>query len=226
MSKSVNVTFKQDSFDKLGVPELEICGIPNIKIPNLKLGKTYYKLTRKNLEAFRLIAMAIKSNYAHIELTYLVQTPNSNLNWVDKDYINGTSVIFENYKDYIKYLQGDVEYNVNKSDEWYNPKTLLLNAKSYNEKTEYFEHSWYINNFSQAPKKSSTIIKYFLILENSVEICLRQKDGYFNTKEECISHQLNGFVVNDFEQEVQNITINILPNKAVKKTLHIIEVQS
>ncbi len=226
MSKSVNVTFKQDSFDKLGVPELEICSIPNVKLPNLKLGKTYYKLTRKNIEAFRLIAMAIKSNYAHKELTYLVQTPNNELNWVNKDYINENSVIFEDYKHYLNYLQGDVEYNVNKSDEWYDPKTLLLNAKGYNDKTEYFELSWYINKFSQAPQKCATIIKYFLILENSVEICLRQKDGCFNTKEECICHQLNGFVVNDFEQEVQNITINILPNKAIKKTLHVIEVQS
>lgn len=224
MSKSVNVTFKQESFDNLGVPELETCSIPNIKIPNLKLGKTYYKLTRKNLEAFRLIAMAIKRNYAHIELTYLVQTPNSNLNWVDKDYINEKSVIFENYKDYIKYLEGNVEYNVNKSDEWYNPKTLLLNAESYNEKREYFEHSWYIDSFSQAPKQTATIIKYFLILENSVEICLMQRDGNFNTKEECIANQLNGVVIDDFEQEVQNITINILPSKAVKKTLHVIEV--
>ena len=53
-----------------------------------------------------------------------------------------------------------------------------------------------------------------------------QRDGNFNTKNECIANQLNGFVIDDFEQEVQNITINILPSKAVKKTLHVIEVQS
>ena len=224
MSKSVNVTFNQQSFYELGVPELDSWSVSDVMLPNLKLGKTYYKLTRKNIEAFRLIAIAIKSNYAHRELTYLVQTPNNELNWVNKDYINKTSVIFEDYKYYLNYLQGDVEYNVNKSDEWYSSKSLLLSAKSYNENTESFEHSWYIDSFSQAPKKTSTIIKYFLILENSVEICLRHRDGNFNTKEECIAHQLNGFVIDDFEQEVQNITINIYPNKAVKKTLHVIEV--
>lgn len=224
MTKSVNVTFNQQSFYELGVPELDTWSVSDVMLPNLKLEKTYYKLTCKNIEAFRLIAMAIKSNYAHKEITYLVQTPNNGLNWFNKDYINERSVIFEDYNHYLNYLQGDVEYNVNKSDEWYSCKSLLLNAKSYDTEKEYFKHSWYIDSFSQTPKKTSTIIKYFLILENSVEICLRQREGNFNTKEECIANQLNGFVVNDFEQEVQNITINILPNKAVKKTLHVIEV--
>jgi hypothetical protein len=224
MTKPVNVTFNQQSFDNIGVPVFESWGVVNVMLPNLKLGKTYYKLTRKNIEAFRLIAMAIKSNYAHKELTYLVQTPNNDLKWVNKDYITETSVIFEDYNHYLNYLQGDKTYNVNKSNEWYNSKSLLVNAKSYNEEREHFEHSWYIDSFSQAPKQTATIIKYFLILENSVEICLMQRDGNFNTKEECIAHQLNGFVIDDFEQEVQNITINILPNKAIKKTLHVIEV--
>lgn len=224
MTKSVNVTFNQQSFYELGVPELDTWGVSDVMLPNLKLGKTYYKLTRKNIEAFRLIAMAIKSNFAHKEITYLVQTPNNELNWVNKDYINKTSVIFEDYNHYLNYLQGEVEYNVNKSDEWYSGKSLLLNAKSYDTEKECFEHSWYIDSFSQTPKKTSTIIKYFLILENSVEICLRQRDGNFNTKEECIANQLNGFVIDDFEQEIKKITINILPSKAVKKTLHVIEV--
>jgi hypothetical protein len=218
-----NVTFKQESFYNLNVPELESYCISNIKLPNLKIGKTYYKLNKKNIEAFRLLAISAKMKSAYTILSFLVQTPNSDLTWVD-NYLTETSVIFEDYKDYIKYLQGEKQYNVNKSDEWYNFKNLLLNSTGYNEKTEYFENSWYIDEKTQTPKTSTTIVKYFMILENSVEICLKQKDGHFNTKEECIANQLNGFIIDDFEQEVQNIRIKTLPNQSVKTILHVIEI--
>ena len=76
------------------------------------------------------------------------------------------------------------------------------------------------------PCVKPTIIKYILILKNNIEICLEQEKECFNTEQECIAHRLNGIVIDDFETDIKEITINILPNKAIKKILQVIEVQS
>lgn len=214
-----NVTFNQTQFEKLNVPQCSLTYVNNdIMLPNLELGKTYYKLTdEKKLQAFRIIAIA-KKTYGK---SYLIQEPNQPLRWIDS-YINNRDIIFDKHLDIIEYLNGKTELNKNK--EWVSLKKQIPTSLIYRDGQ--FFHTWYIDKNSKKPYVKPTRVKYLLILKDSIEVCLEQENECFNTEEECISNQLNGFVVNDFEQEVQNITINIYPNKLVKKTLHVIEVQS
>lgn len=215
-----NVTFNQCQFEKLNVPQFSSSSVSyDIKIPNLELGKTYYKLTEKNLQAFRIIAIAVKTYGGK---SYLIQEPNQPLQWIDS-YLNNRDIIFDNHLDIIDYINGRNELNKNNYEEWVSLKKQIPTSLIYREGQ--FFHTWYIDKYYN-PHVKPTRVKYLLILKDSIEICLEQENECFNTEEECIANQLNGFVVNDFEQEVQNITINILPNKSVKKTLHVIEVQS
>lgn len=216
-----NVTFNQTQFEKLNVPQFCSNYVnSNITLPNLELGKTYYKLTdEKKLQAFRIIAIAVKT-YGK---SYLIQEPNQPLQWIDS-YIKNRDIIFDNHLDIIEYINGRNELNKNHHKEWVCLNRQIPTSLIYRDGQ--FYHTWYINKYDKMPCVKPTIIKYILILKNNIEICLEQEKECFNTEQECIAHRLNGIVIDDFETDIKEITINILPNKAIKKILQVIEVQS
>ena len=222
----INVTFNPQKFIELGIPQCDRTYLKQVKIPNLKVGKTYYKLMGAKLQGFRILAITIESKLYDNDVNYLIQTPNQNAIW-KRNYLNKGDVIFENKDDLLPYLQGNANLNVNNT-EWCSAINYFNTLKEFhNEPFGEIYHSWYINDKTKCPCVGSTNIKYFLILDNSVEICLsHDTNKYFKTKEECLANYLNGFTIDDFAEDVQEISIKVLPNKGIKKTLHVIEVES
>ena len=219
----INVTFNPQKFIELGIPQCDRTYLKQVKIPNLKIGKTYYKLIEGTLQGFRILAITIASKLYNDDIVYLIQLPNQNATW-KSNYVKKEDVIFEN-KDYLlPYLQGNANLNVN-NGEWCSVINYFNTLKEFhNEPFGEIYHSWYINDKTKCPCVTSTKIKYFLILEDSVEICLsHDTNKYFKTKEECLYHYLNGFTIDDFAEE-QKISIKILPNTQIKKVLQIIEI--
>ena len=233
-----NVTFNSQKFETLNVPQLNLTHIKHFKLPNLKLNTTYYKLKENSLQAFRILAIALNSSmYGTYQLnrfvSYLVQLPNKEPIWVN-NFITENSIVFENYDKYISYMQGDKNVNVTKSDNWYSSQNHIQELNNYDYRTDTIKSSWCINKNTKQPCAKDTKIKYFLLLENSLEICLKHEEEFyltkgetfFNTKEECIAYHLNGFTIDDFAEEVQEISIKVLPNKPTRKTIHVIEVEN
>ena len=220
----INVTFNPQKFIELGIPQCERTYLKQVKIPNLKVGKTYYKLIEGALQGFRILAITIASKLYDDNVHYLIQTPNQSATW-KSNYVNKEDVIFEN-KDYLlPYLQGNANLNVNKDNEWCSVINYYNTLKEFhNEPFGEIYHSWYINNKTKRPCVTSTPIKHLLILEDSVEICLsHDTNKYFKTKEECLANYLNGFIIDDFAEE-QKISIKVLPNTQIKKVLQVIEI--
>lgn len=221
---NVNVTFNPQKFEKLNLPQVNHSYIRKFSIPNLTIGKTYYKLTdEKSLQAFRILAITLEMNGNCEYVCYLIQTPNST-NW-ERNYFTNVDVIFEEKDDLFSYLQGNTYLNVN--TKWNSITDYFRELNDFRDEVfGEFYHSWYINSRTKCANVASTNVKYVLLLEDSIEVCLEhKKDYYFNTKEECLAHYLNGLVIDDFAEE-EEITIKVLPNKSSKKVLQVIEIDT
>ena len=224
----VNVTFNSTQFVKLGVPQVNLYSVEQYVLPNLKLNTTYYKLIGgKQLQAFRVLAIALKcnkDNYVKCN-SYLIQLPNQQPKWIE-NYITKSDIIFTDRSDFLEYMQGNTSLNINKSEFWFSAVNYIYTLKGYDLRSNQFYHSWGMNKNTQQPMLVSSIIEYFLILEDSVEIGLKHYlEYYFNTKEECLAHYLNNFIIDDFAEEVEEIKIKVLPNKPLKKKLQVIELE-
>ena len=218
-----NVTFNSQKFMELDIPQLNSSDISRNQLPDLKLNKTYYKLIgAKQLQAFRILAVALKS---FGDNNYLIQLPNQSPQWI-LNYIKRNDVIFEQNTDFLEYMQGNTRLNINIADNWYSAVNYVCHLKEFDLCTKLFYHSWLMYKETQQPVLTNTLVDYFLILEDKVEICLKHNSKeHFSSKEECLSYYLNGFTIDDFAEEVEEIRIKVLPNKQIKKKLQVIELE-
>lgn len=215
------LTFNPRAFEKLGIPQLNSSDISRHNLPDLKINRTYYKLIgAKQLQAFRILAIALEHCATN---SYLIQLPNQSPQWI-VNYIKPNDVIFEKNTDFLEYMQGNTSLNINNT--WYSAVNYACYLKEYNLRTKLFYHSWRMNKETQQPILTNTSVDYFLILEDKVEICLKHNSKEsFSSKEECLSYYLNGFTIDDFAEEIEQIRIKIMPNKPIKKKLQVIELE-
>lgn len=189
----------------------------------LELNKTYYRLQNTNLTAFRVLGISF-TYYQHSYFTsYLVQTPNNEPQWMF-DFITPSSVVLSNKDDMFSYFD-DKSINLNKPN-WQTLSRLIysLNSDLYDNGSCYFiRNCWTWNKNKRAPERVKSGFNKVLLTKNSLIIQVELNDKQFLTKEECIANQLNDFVVNDFIEEPYDIALNVLPNKGITRTFHIVE---
>jgi hypothetical protein len=217
------VTYSSEHLTRIDTPFLGKTYL-HIKCPMfLKFNTTYYKLSGKNLIAFRLLAISIGSNGAYHRPYFLIQEPNQKSRW-SYIYLNEDDKIFASIEDYFEYLQGDKETNLNAK--YWDKICYFLNKNTslnVNDSMEHLECEYHYNPSRNGIVTAPSTINYFLINQDGVYISLKKRDGYFLTKEECIKNQISDMVITDFEEEPINVELTILPNKPKTYTISITE---
>ena len=221
----VKKTFLETEFELLNVPSYDDVSLCDMHYPrHIKMNKTYYKLTSNKLVAFRVLAMCFCTEHLTTcrarRVSFLVQTPNSKPIWFS-NYITPKDIIFETKEDYFSYLLGEkTELKYEYSSTMWKLCDLCPNLTRNG---FHIYESWTFDNIKMSPKRTSTKIKYFLILENEIHICLDHCTN-FHTMEQCIANKLNDFIIDDFNEEPLKLEITILPNEQKIRKLHIVEI--
>lgn len=214
----VITTFQNNSLDLFcGDFPLNSDSIIDRRYPSwLIFNKTYYKLTDDKLQAFRVLAMSITKT----SIAYLIQVPNEEPYW-HLDYINVNSIIFDNRNSMYAYIGGNTSVNVNMRVSW----TMLY--KLFNNTNGFHTCSFYLSYFLDKDKqinRTLTNIKYIVINEDGVMVGLEHKRSYYyTTKEQCIANYFDGFLIEDFAEDIQEIKVRILPSTPKITTLKIVE---
>lgn len=214
----VKTTFQNKSLDLFcGDFPFNNGSIDNRKYPSwLIFNKTYYKLTDDKLQAFRVLAMSITK----VSIAYLIQVPNEEPYW-HLDYIDVNSIIFDNRNNMYSYIGGNESVNVNMPISWIFLYKLFSNIDGFH------TYSFYLSYFLDKDKqinRTITNIKYIVINEDGIMVGLEHRQPYYyTTKEQCIANYLDGFLIEDFAEDIQEIKVRILPNTPKITTLKIVE---
>lgn len=226
MELKLSKTYSTTQFEELNMPEFNQDCLCDISFPtHLVFNKTYYKLTDNRLQAFRILAIAIGRFYKTstgycISNYFLIQTPNKQPTW-KVNYVNSNSIIFEDKDDWYEYMSG----NKSLALKMQYSKTLACIASAcpnMNKNGYRICESWAWDKDKLCPKKSYTTIKYVLVLENEMLFCLSHEDKY-PSMESCIAANVDGMIIDDFEEDVIELNIKILPSKQKIRTIHIVE---
>jgi hypothetical protein len=228
------ITYNQDPFIKLEVPIFDKIYFEGIFLPkHFPFNKTLYKLENTKLQAFRLLGISIgyhinKFGCKVYNTYYYIQLPNDKPFWCPC-YLATNSVVFNDKNDFFDYLNGNKEVNINSTtkSKWSCCESLLNGLPSsmiFNHNKNRIFNDWYWDTIKQEPLVHSSTIRYFLMTKDGVQFCLDCKENHFKTKEECIQNHLNGFVIDDFEDNPFSVEIEVLPNKARKYILQFEEV--
>lgn len=192
---------------------------------HLKLNTTYYKLSTDRLVAFRILAVAcICENGKRV--SFLVEMPNKKPRWIT-EFITTSSIILSHRDNYYSYIGGNKSVNINNVDnaEWVKISKLAY-ENSICDRHGNIVRSWVFDEQSQQVCCVRTCINYILINEDGFYINLSTKNG-FRSKEECLRYKLDGFIIEDFEEDETQlefeIKVSIKPSKPIIRTIHIIE---
>lgn len=227
MEVKITKTYSTKEFESLNVPIFDEGSLSDMRFPiHLSFNKTYYKLENNRLQAFRILAIAIGRNYKTptgycVSNFYLVQKPNQSATWI-ADYINSNDIIFENKDDWYEYMSGNDKLALKMQ---YSKSVVLIANDCPNIKRNGYRimESWAWDKDKKCPKQSYTNIKYILVLENEILFCLSHGIK-FPSIESCIAANVDGMIIDDFEEDVFELNIKILPNKQKIRTIQIVEV--
>jgi hypothetical protein len=212
MNTNVRLTFNTKEFEKLGTPCTNHKISAYLSIPiSLEYNKTYYRFDAKtnNLQAFRILAMALRGSFYR----FFIQYPNQEPTWEAMSL----SGIYESKESFLNSAFGngcEVEFQYKRLDE------ILPQYR-------YFDYicakTWEWSVSSSCPKISNSApIVYFFIDSNGFHIGIDNTNGkFFLTKEECAKSKLESFTISEFAEEP--IEIKILPNECKKRVIKIIE---
>ena len=217
---------KNVSLDRLNTPYLDKMFVPEgCKFPTfLEFNKTYYRMQKDNIIAFRVLAISC-ATYSFLSpcTTYLIQTPNKDIKW-QPNFINEQSIIFENKDDMFEYMQGCNKLNINNKSNWKEFYSLLLEKDLIsNVIYKAIKLHWKWDESANQPKPCVSRMHRIFINEQGLHIQLtKEYDGTYPTKTMCIQHQMDGFVINDFEEDVIEVSVKILPSKPKRQIIKII----
>lgn len=222
------VTKSNSIFNELNVPlfnntnDVKCCPFPS----HIKLNKTYYLYNEQKLTAFRIIAISFSVehtlNYHFGRCNCLVQFPNEKPIW--KHNFLQSACIFENKDDLFDHISGN-DKNINHRYNFSILSDVIMssyrNMELNVDKYGTLETNWMWDESSHQPKLYRTKINHILYVNDTLYIKVEQSG--FLSKEECIKHHLDGFQIEEFEEEPININVTILPNKPKIHTLKFVE---
>lgn len=228
------LTQNKSIFSAYNTPKCDLTCIQDNEMlfpTELRFGKKYFKVGNGNkLIAFKVLAYAVFSRYiSHHEikgLSYFVQLPNSEEpQWIE-NFIKQDTPIFESKEAFFEHqVNGhcsvDLEWRIGRT-----AFTSLARAAVIG----FYGKCWYWNTTTNRPHNDFyPRFEHLLVTKEGMKVCITKSGcGYkdvFLTQAECVKSKLNGMVIEDFEDEEQELTINIkvTTSKAKVHTLHFVE---
>jgi hypothetical protein len=221
--RNIIVTKSLESFEKLGTPSIRLessISDRSYKFPkNLDFNTTYYKLLDGKLTAFRILAYAACYNpYSRQVLSYLVQLPSKDAEWI-YEFIEEGTPIFRSKEDFIQHQISSRNVNLG----WTIGRVVfpeLAYAAVITARGRVWKWS---ETIGKPTNEFHANMKYFVVNEGGVYIGLQKNDDYYLSVQDCISAKLNNMEVEDFADEPFSLTIDVLPSDKVVHTLRFVE---
>lgn len=217
MEKSVIFTQNHNHFNELEVPCFKFKHnwiSKYYKFPfGLKFNKTYYKHDGEKLVAFRILAYTIcdvKPNIHTYPMYYLVQQPNQPLRWM-VDFITQDTKVYNSVDEYVLSSGTDC---VNLQWECW---ASQFNVWSVHDDSYFFEYDYWTIKKGSVVKSKGAYMDRFVATEDGFFVNISKKSYHSHYGEEGIyldkmlatRYLLQDMEVVDFENEPQNIKINI-----------------
>ena len=229
----IKLTQNKDFFKGYNVPKCDLGYISDNELlfpTELRFGKKYYKVGNGNkLVAFKILAYSVYSHhkyYKEMGLSFLVQLPNSEPQWIEK-FITEKTTIFESKEAFFEHqVNGhcsiDLEWRIGRT-----AFTSLARAAVIG----FYGRCWHWSDKTNTPRNDFyPDFEHLLVTKEGMMVCISKKSGIYETflsKEDCVKNKLNGMEIEDFEEEDEKedlvINIKITTTKAKVHTLHFIE---
>lgn len=227
---NIQLTQSTEIFHKHNVPTCNLTSITDVlKFPSrLCFGTTYYKYDNNKLIAFRILAYAVHGNLLRekIGLSFLVQLPNSELQWIE-DFITEKTTIFDSKE---SFLAHQVYGNADTKLGWEIGR-LVFPELARAGVIGFYGRCWVWDNNTNKPiNKFYPCFNRLFITDEGMFVCLPTKVTYlthtlsmFTNQEDCVKDKLNGMEIVEFSEEPMEINIKIYPNAPKVHTLRFIE---
>lgn len=217
--RNMQSTFDLTSFKNLNAPVLGAYHIGNMRLPMGRelFGKTFYAIIDGTIYGLKILAWAMGGNPSSPRAMYLIQTPTFT-RWTNLP----DTPLFTSVNDLVK---GENKYDI--PVEWdYDvfdkiPSELMMVNRGYsNNRSWEVRQSFFFSKSDGYVRDTNTKIAYLVETPQGMFFGLEQKDGCYNTKEECISAKFNGMDIVDFaEPTIIEIKIEIPSTEVVTRKL-------
>lgn len=230
----IKLTQNKEIFNTYNTPKCDLTYISDSDIlfpTDLRFGKKYYKLDNtKKLVAFKVFAYAVYSRhttYKKIGLSFLVQLPNSEPQWIE-DFISQRDTIFDSKE---AFFEHQVNGKCNIDLEWRIGRTAF-SSLARAAVIGFYGKCWYWDTTTHNPQNEFyPRFEHLLVTKDGMSVCISKYTCGFNdtfiSKTECVKKILNGMTIEDFEDEdeKENLVINIqiTTSKPKVHTLHFVE---
>lgn len=216
----IKFTQNDEVFKKLNVPQFTHCQrwfSKEILFPfNLGFEKTYYKHNGNGLTAFRILALTIDDkDCIKYKLSYLVQLPNQEPQWIS-NFIEKNTNVYASKEDYI-FSSGSKTIDLG----WGNiiQSYHVENWNNYNDRFFFKEKCYTIKNGAVCISEGQYCNRLLVtkngwlvgISKRSLNAIEGEKGIYLN-KSDAMKVLLDDMDIIDFEEQPINIDITILPN--------------
>ena len=217
--RNMQSTFDLTSFKNLNAPTYGSYCISNFRFPkgNEIFGKTFYTIIDDTIYGLKILAWALGGCSTSPKTMFLIQTPKFT-RWLHLyEYPLFTSVndLVEGNNRYDVPVEYD--YDVFKNT----PMSLrMINRGDSSRRDWEVRQSFYFSKSKGQVDETNTKIAYLVETPQGMFFGLEQKDGCYNTKEECLSAKFNGMDIVDFaEPTIIEIKIEIPSTEVVTRKL-------
>jgi hypothetical protein len=212
-------TFDLTSFKNLNAPVLGAYHIGSMRLPMGRelFGKTFYAIIDGTIYGLKILAWALCGNPSSPKISYLIQTPIFT-RWTTLP----DTPLFTSVNDLVK---GENKFSI--PVEWdydifeKTPSELMMVNRGYcSNRSWEVRQSFYFSKSKGQVDDTNTKIAYLVETPQGMFFGLEQKDGCYNTKEECLSAKFNGMDIVDFaEPTIIEIKIEIPSTEVVTRKL-------
>ena len=218
--RNMQTTFDLTSFENLNAPTFGGYSMGNFLFPRGEelFGRTFYAIIDGKIYGLKILAWAVGGNSASPRRMYLIQTPTFTkwTNFADTPLFTSVNDIVEGKNKVDMPVMWDYNFFADA------PSSLRLvnrGSASYSRCWE-IRQSFYYSKSDGRVNESNTKMKYIIGTPQGIFFGLEQKDGCYNTHEECLSAKFNGIDIVDFaEPIVVEIKIEIPRTEPVMRKL-------
>ena len=216
MEQTFKISKSKTPFEQMEVPEFNGSYIPiAFRIPtSVPYNQTIYMYVSSTNELKAVRIMAISFTFACDRISALVQFPGDVPFWVNDIFKNP---MFKSKEHFFSYTMGcacplDLNWKCVRDIYPSYCHAAVVSLKNY---------CWKWVNGAARNGVECPPIEYLLINDEGTFVCIRE--NYYTTQEECIKENLNGLVIDDFDDEVFAVKTITLPATQKIHTLRFVE---
>lgn len=217
--RNMQSTFDLTSFKNLNAPTFGGYALHNFRYPkgNEIFGKTFYTIIDDTIYGLKILAWALGGCSSSPKTMFLIQTPKFTrwLHLYQHPLFTSVNDLVEGKNKYD--IPVEYDYDVFKVI----PMGLrMINRGDSCRRDWEVRQSFYFSKNDGKVNETNTKITYLVETPQGMFFGLEQKDGCYNTKEECISAKFNGMDIVDFaEPTIIEIKIEIPSTEVVTRKL-------